>query len=88
MKGHNNAPFSLGVRASVLVLALAVNGVAVVAQSGSEASPKPAEPRTEYELLSGDEDWSFLEDRSQRRDPWDPVKFIPLRWPDGAYLSL
>lgn len=88
MRAHNNAPLSLGVRTSVFVLTLAVNATVVAAQPGSDARPKPDVSRAEYELLRADEDWSFLEDRSRRTDPWDPVKFIPLRWPEGSYVSL
>lgn len=33
------------------------------------------------------EDWSFLSDRSQRTDFWDPLKYIPLGG-DDRYLTL
>ena len=44
----------------------------------------------EYELLRDEEDWSFLADRSRSTDAdvWDPMKFIPFRWPGASYVSL
>src|SRR5882724_10820015 len=46
-----------------------------------------AQPVTRsYNLLRENEDWSFLEDRSQREDFWDPIKYIRLRY--GWYLTV
>jgi len=36
-------------------------------------------PDRNYQLLRGDEDWSFLRDPALRQDFWDPIKYIPLR---------
>jgi hypothetical protein len=49
-----------------------------------DESPAPA--RT-YNLLSENDDWSFLADPSLRSDFWDPMKYIPLGC-DTCYLSL
>jgi hypothetical protein len=57
------------------------------AQSGQAANP-PA-PDRNYQLLSEDEDWSFLRDASLRSDFWDPIKYIRLRrGRDDWYLSI
>jgi len=49
-------------------------------------SPPPA--RT-YPLLREDDDWSFLADPAERRDFWDPIKYIPLRsGRNGWFLSM
>ena len=49
-----------------------------------DESPAPA--RT-YNLLSENDDWSFLADPSLRSDFWDPIKHIPLGC-DTCYVSL
>ena len=42
-----------------------------------------------YQLLREDEDWSFLRDKSLRKDIWDPIKYIPLRGgADDWYLTI
>jgi len=46
-----------------------------------------SEPVRSYTLLRENEDWSFLKDPSLRRDPWDPLKYIPLG-PAGWYLTI
>jgi hypothetical protein len=60
--------------------------LALLAQSNSAGGPNI--PDRSYQLLSEDEDWSFLRDRSLRRDFWDPVKFIPLRSNGEWYLTI
>ena len=42
------------------------------------AAESPAPART-YHLLREEDDWSFLADPAQRKDSWDPIKFIPLK---------
>jgi hypothetical protein len=57
---------------------------AQAAQDGTAVSPDRS-----YNLLSEDEDWSFLRDPALRQDFWDPIKYIPLR--NGAndwYLTI
>ena len=46
-----------------------------------QAAPKPApppQPQRVYLPNIADEDWSFLADRTQRRDWLDPIKYVPL----------
>jgi Alginate export len=57
----------------VLLLLLVLCVPAAHAQSEDE------EPDRTYKLLRADEDWSFLRDPRLRRDPWDKLKYIPLR---------
>ena len=45
----------------------------------AQTPPPDQSERPAYRLQRSDEDWSFLRDASRRRDPWDPIKFIPLR---------
>jgi hypothetical protein len=40
-----------------------------------------------YHLLREDDDWSFLKDKSCRKDFWDPIKYIPLG-SQGWFLSI
>ena len=61
----------------VLALVLVVGVTAARAQS--DETPEPKEPDRSYKLLREDEDWSFLRDARLRRDPWDKIKYIPLR---------
>ena len=61
-------------------------GTAVFAQSNSAEGPQT--PDRSYHLLREDEDWSFLRDRSLRRDFWDPVKFVPLRNSGEWYMTI
>jgi hypothetical protein len=68
-----------------LVLIFAVT--AARAQSDDETEPK--EPDRSFKLLREDEDWSFLRDARLRRDPWDKIKYIPLRKnSDDWYLTI
>jgi hypothetical protein len=59
------------------------------ARAQSDHAVASATPDRSYQLLSEDEDWSFLKDPALRRDFWDPIKYIPLR--NGAndwYLTI
>ncbi len=59
------------------------------ARAQSDHAVAPAIPDRSYQLLSEDEDWSFLRDPALRQDFWDPIKYIPLR--NGAndwYLTI
>ena len=49
------------------------------AQAQSQCAAQQKTPDRSYKLLREDEDWSFLRDKSLRRDFWDPIKYIPLR---------
>ncbi len=48
------------------------------AQPESPRQVKEEPKRPEYEQDRSEEDWRFLQDRSKRNDPWDPLKLIPL----------
>ena len=76
------------IRSFVILAVLSfASGLISMAQSIS-ASESSAPART-YHLLREDDDWSFLADPSERRDFWDPVKYIPLRQDrTGWFLSL
>jgi hypothetical protein len=51
----------------------------------SMQAAQPA-PQRVYRLNLADEDWSFLADRSQRKDLFDPIKYVPL-WGGRSYLT-
>lgn len=59
-----------------------VSAQTIGAGAGEEGS-RPA-----YALLRDEEDWSFLRDPDQRRDPWDRIKFIPLSKDGDLFLTL
>ena len=70
----------------ILVLVFLVSVLPARAQSDQT---NPPTPDRSYKLLSEDEDWSFLRDRSLRQDFWDPIKYIPLRSDaDDWYLTI
>jgi hypothetical protein len=54
----------------------------------AQTAPREDPERPAYEQQRRDEDWSFLRDASQRRDWWDPIKFIPLRSDREWYMTL
>lgn len=62
---------------SILAVALLVGLPPVHAQSDQTSAPLL--PDRNYQLLRGDENWSFLRDPALRQDFWDPLKYIPLR---------
>jgi hypothetical protein len=64
-------------RFSILLMALLASATPSRAESSQAAAP--AAPVRTYHLLRADDDWSFLADPSQRWEPWDPLKYIPLR---------
>ena len=66
---------------AVLAVFLISGNLAVLAQSNSALDRS-------YQLLSEDEDWTLLRDRSLRQDFWDPVKFVPLRNSGEWYLTV
>jgi alginate export protein len=43
--------------------------------------------RSMFQTLRYNEDWSFLRDRTQRTDFFDPVKYVPLDTNENWYLS-
>src|SRR5258707_15041314 len=70
----------------VLAVLFITSNFAVLAQSNSVEGPKI--PDRSYQLLREDEDWSFLRDRSLRREFLDPIKYIPLRNSGDWYLTI
>src|ERR1700685_392358 len=58
-------------------LVLLVTGLSAGAQSVSSALPDA--PDRSIKLLREDEDWSFLANPANRKDFWDPLKYIRLR---------
>ena len=72
--------------ASVLAMALAFAALPAVAQS-VETAPSAPQDRT-YKLLREDEDWRFLQNKSLRRDFWDPIKYIPIRNDGDWFMSV
>src|ERR1700758_4912325 len=71
----------------ILAVLSFASGLLSLAQSIS-ASESSAPART-YHLLREDDDWSFLADYAERRDFWDPIKYIPLRsGRNGWFLSM
>ena len=92
----NGSPYSLAserrrrgrvVRMCLISFAALVSPSAaafVVAQTVPPGDPvRPA-----YRQQRSDEDWSFLRDKSKRRDWWDPIKVIPLRPNRKWYMTL
>src|ERR1700759_5181456 len=68
--------------ATLLIGTLSVNAQAV------GTAPSVVQDRS-YKLLREDEDWSFLRDRSLRKDFWDPIKYVPLRKSaDDWYMTM
>src|SRR4051794_9385646 len=70
----------------VLALVFIFSNPAVLAQPSCAEGPDV--PDRSYQLLREDEDWSFLRNRSLRRDFWDPVKYIPLRNSRDWYMTI
>ncbi|HET6266916.1 MAG TPA: alginate export family protein, partial [Acidobacteriota bacterium] len=54
----------------------------------SDDSPSVTPVRPAYQTYRYDEDWSVLRDKNLRTDPFDPLKYIPLKESSGWYLSL
>jgi hypothetical protein len=59
---------------SILPLVFLLGVTSSHAQSG-QALDTPAPDRS-YQLLSEDEDWSFLRDPALRQDFWDPMEVL------------
>jgi len=70
----------------VLATVVTISNPAILAQSNS--AERPVVPDRSYQLLREDEDWSFLNNTSLRRDLWDPVKYIPLRNSGEWYITI
>jgi hypothetical protein len=69
----------------LILLVLLASGNALAADLESEF-PKPP---PDYLQLRFDEDYSYLSDPAERTDPFDSLKYIPLRVDDPSwYLSL
>jgi hypothetical protein len=61
------------------MFAVALLLAAAPARSQSASAAEPDVPDRSFKLLREDEDWSFLTDQANRRDFWDPLKYIRLR---------
>ena len=61
----------------IVVVMFLAGSLLSLGQSISTDGPTP--PARTYHLLREDDDWTFLADRSERQDFWDPIKYIPLR---------
>ena len=70
----------------ILTVLFNISNLAVFAQTNSGEGPEV--PDRGYRLLRDDENWTFLRNRSLRRDFWDPAKFIPLRNGGDWYLTI
>src|SRR5258708_2202670 len=70
-------------RTVVILIVLSFVG-SLLSQGQSIPTDESPTPARTYHLLREDDDWSFLadpflEDRAERQDFWDPIKYIPLR---------
>src|SRR6267142_3379752 len=73
----------------LMVLALVLFVGVTAARAQSDDAPEQKSPDRSYKLLREEEDWSFLRDPSLRRDPWDKIKYIPLRKnSDDWYMTI
>src|SRR5712672_3198636 len=73
----------------LIVLALVLILGVTAARAQSDDAPESKDPDRSYKLLREDEDWSFLRDPRLRRDPWDKIKYIPLRKnSDDWYMTI
>src|SRR5712672_2986413 len=73
----------------VIGLALVLVVGVTAARAQSDDAPESKDPDRSYKLLREDEDWSFLRDPRLRRDPWDKIKYIPLRKnSDDWYMTI
>jgi Alginate export len=71
------------------ILAAAFFLAGQLAHGQSDNARAPAIPDRSYKLLREDENWTFLRDRTLRRELWDPIKYIPLRKStDNWYLTI
>jgi hypothetical protein len=80
---HRSAGRSLAFACTFTVTVVSC-GSLVRAQAAERADP---DDRPAYQQYRYDEDWSVLKDVSRRRDPWDRIKFVPLKG-DEWYLSV
>jgi hypothetical protein len=82
-----------GALAVLAIFAGAQGGACAQAEPGVPVpSPSPSPfvaPTSSYPLIRADQNWSFLANRSNRRDPIDSLEYIPLK-PGYAdwYLSI
>jgi len=71
------------------VLALVIIVGVTAARAQSDDAPETKSPDRSHKLLREDEDWSFLRDQHLRGDPWDAIKYIPLRSnTDDWYMTI
>lgn len=78
--------------ALLMICATVVRAQEVCSATQSSVTPKqdkaPAPVRLPFKQLRYEEDWSYLRDSTRTADPFDRIKYIPLRDQDGWYLSL
>jgi hypothetical protein len=70
---------SIRVRMFPIIAAACLLVAVMPARAQSDPVAASAIPDRSYQLLSEDENWSFLRDPNLREDFWDPIKYIPLR---------
>jgi hypothetical protein len=72
-----------------LAIAVITAPGAALAQAGAPAAKPAAQPSATrvYKTNIADEDWSFLADRTQRQDFFDPIKYISFMG-GRSYLTL
>jgi hypothetical protein len=70
---------SIRIRMFPIIAAACLLVAVLPARAQSDPVAASAIPDRSYQLLSEDENWSFLRDSNLREDFWDPIKYIPLR---------
>ncbi|HTF62638.1 MAG TPA: hypothetical protein VK638_08000, partial [Edaphobacter sp.] len=74
---------------TVVMLIVMSSVSSLLSQGQSIPTAESYAPSRNYHLLREDDDWSFLADPAQRRDFWDPIKYIRLRPSrDDWFLSI
>src|SRR6202142_359043 len=64
---------------TALILIVLSSVSSLLSQGQSISINESTLPAPTFHLLREDDDWSFLDGSTDRRDFWDPIKYIPLR---------
>ena len=80
------ATFATGLFLAGQVHAQSAPGPAASPPGAQANPPGQPDPRRMFLPTRAEEDWSFLADPAERRDPYDSAKYVPLGG-DGAYAS-